>query len=341
MGSHRSWKQPLSVVSSAQLLPNQQFSGSQLWCQMGQHPCHISFCCVLCGSRPWTHWQEGSICRDLRQLIAWPFQFDIEPPSIVLNLCLYLIFVSERKLTSNVTYTNPICNVLVCVVLRYGKHHNHHLEILWKNLYTYDFYLFFLNHGVYLLMKNMCYTLPQSCFIFSTLLFVLLICMSVKVLLLWYLKIRISVDTFPILRHQTTCSTARLWNLKFSSVNGNAARLASGSKDNATVLTGISSRDFLWHIFRNGHAREFPLRVCSIRVIGLFNTVYTSSSSHVDVLHIPRYFLISQIIRLYSFRFKKPRACDASLLAICISHSSHGFSSWVSSPQLLSPVWRE
>ena len=62
MGSHHSWKQPLSLVSPAQLFPHQQLSASQhaqLQCQMGQQPCCISFCCVLCGSWSWTHWELG------------------------------------------------------------------------------------------------------------------------------------------------------------------------------------------------------------------------------------------------------------------------------------------
>ena len=60
-GSHHSWKLPLSVVSSAQLLPHQQPSASQLQYQMGQQPCCTSFwfCWVLCGSGSWARQERG------------------------------------------------------------------------------------------------------------------------------------------------------------------------------------------------------------------------------------------------------------------------------------------
>ena len=121
MGSHHSWKQPLSVVSSAQLLPPQQLSASQVKCHMGQQPCCISFCWVLCRSGSRTHWESS--WRDFRELV-WPLKFNIEQPSIVLNPCLHLIFASERKLTSIIAYTVLTNNVLVSAVHLFGDTEN-------------------------------------------------------------------------------------------------------------------------------------------------------------------------------------------------------------------------
>ena len=116
MGSHHSWKQPLSVVSSAQLFLHQQLSASRLWCQMDQQP------------------RCSSSWRDLRELIAWPHKLNFEQPSIVLNPCFHLVFVNEHKLTSIIAYTVLTNDVLFFCspsVWLYGKHH-HHLGILWR-----------------------------------------------------------------------------------------------------------------------------------------------------------------------------------------------------------------
>ena len=88
---------------------------------MSQQPCW-----VLCGSGL----QVAD--RDLREFIAWPFKFNIEQPSIVLNPCLHFVIVSERKFTSIIAYTvltnNGLCGPSVW---QYVKHH-HHWEILWQ-----------------------------------------------------------------------------------------------------------------------------------------------------------------------------------------------------------------
>ena len=92
---------------------------------MAQEPCW-----VLCGSGL----QVAD--RDLRELIAWPFKFNIEQLSIVLNPCLHLVFVSERKLTSHqhhcIHSSHQQCLGLYGPsVWQYGKHHPH-WWILWQ-----------------------------------------------------------------------------------------------------------------------------------------------------------------------------------------------------------------
>ena len=52
------------------------------------------------------------------------FKFNIEQPSIVLNPCLHLPFVSERKFNSVIAYTVLTINVLVCVVYLFGNMEN-------------------------------------------------------------------------------------------------------------------------------------------------------------------------------------------------------------------------
>ena len=118
------WEQPLTVFSSAQLLLHQQLPASQLWCQMGQQPCCISFCWVLCGSGSWAHWKWDSSWRDLRELIAWPHKFTIEQLSILLNPCLNIVFVRKRKLTSIIVYTVLTNDVPVSVVHLFGYTEN-------------------------------------------------------------------------------------------------------------------------------------------------------------------------------------------------------------------------
>ena len=124
MGSHCSWKQPLSVVSPAKLLPHQQLSASQLWCEMGQQSYAFHFAeCIVDQGRGHTG-RGASSWRDIRELIAWLFKFDIEQPSIVLQPCLHLVFVSELKLTSIFAYTVLTNNVLVCTVHLFGDMEN-------------------------------------------------------------------------------------------------------------------------------------------------------------------------------------------------------------------------
>ena len=78
----------------------QQLSASQLWYQMGQHPSCISSCWALCGSDSWSHCEGTGNWRDLGELITRPLKFDIEQPSIALNPCLHLVFISELNPTS-------------------------------------------------------------------------------------------------------------------------------------------------------------------------------------------------------------------------------------------------
>ena len=99
-----------------------------LRCQMGQQPCCITFVWMLCESGMRTRcWG------DLRELVAWPLKFNIEQPSIVLNPCLHLLFVSERRLTSLIAYTVITNNILVYVVhLLCNMKINHNLGTLWR-----------------------------------------------------------------------------------------------------------------------------------------------------------------------------------------------------------------
>ena len=62
---------------------------------------------------------------DLKELITWPFIFNIEGPRIVLCPCLHIVPISERKLTR----ISQQCSSLHGLVCRYRKH-NHNLEIL-------------------------------------------------------------------------------------------------------------------------------------------------------------------------------------------------------------------
>ena len=74
---------------------------------MGQQPCCITF--------------------------VWMLKFNIEQPSIVLNPCLHLLFVSERRLTSLIAYTVITNNILVYVVhLLCNMKINHNLGTLWR-----------------------------------------------------------------------------------------------------------------------------------------------------------------------------------------------------------------
>ena len=93
---------------------------------MGQQPCCISSCWVLCayqgrgegGSWEGGSWEGGSSWRDFGDFFAWPLKFDTEQPSKVLNACLHLVFLSERKLTIIITYRYTILanNALVCAL---------------------------------------------------------------------------------------------------------------------------------------------------------------------------------------------------------------------------------
>ena len=91
---------------------------------MGQQPCSISFCWVLCRAGSQTHWEGASSWKDLRELVAWPFKFDIEQFSIVLHPCLHLVFVTECKLTRIIAYIVLTNNVLVCAVHLFGDTEN-------------------------------------------------------------------------------------------------------------------------------------------------------------------------------------------------------------------------
>ena len=75
----------------------------------------------------------ASSWRDLGELIAWPLKFNIEQPSIVLNSCIHIAFISARKLTSIFAYTVLINNVWFCgpSIWQCGKHH-HYLGLLWR-----------------------------------------------------------------------------------------------------------------------------------------------------------------------------------------------------------------
>ena len=68
----------------------------------------------------------GQQLGDLKELIAWPMatQINIEQPSIVLNPCIHLVFVSERKLTSIIAYTVLTSDVLVSEVHLFGYTEN-------------------------------------------------------------------------------------------------------------------------------------------------------------------------------------------------------------------------
>ena len=92
---------------------------------LGTKPNYISLMFIISrmsGSGLRTHWEWASSW-NLRELIAWPLKFDIEQPSRVLNPCLHLAFISERKLTSIIAYAVLTNDVLVWGYRRYQSVH--------------------------------------------------------------------------------------------------------------------------------------------------------------------------------------------------------------------------
>ena len=59
---------------------------------------------IIWSALPITVKDTASSQRGLRELTAWPLKLDIEQPSIVLNPCLYLVFICYRKITSIIVY---------------------------------------------------------------------------------------------------------------------------------------------------------------------------------------------------------------------------------------------
>ena len=124
MGSRCGWKQPFQLsrqLNSFLISSFQHLSYDARW-PSSLAASYFARCFVDLGHR---HTEGGtSSWRDLRELIFWPHKLNIEQPSIVLNPCLHLVFVSECKLTNIIANTVVTNNVLFFAVHLFGDMEN-------------------------------------------------------------------------------------------------------------------------------------------------------------------------------------------------------------------------